>query len=61
MRIYFFDVFEKTIFGVFIAITSLCLGFTCMLDKWFNTDHNVSWYGMAYHKAQMYSSRLMKG
>ena len=39
MDIYFSDVFKKLIFDVFIEITLLCLGFTCMLDKRFNTDH----------------------
>ena len=39
MDIYFSDAFEKSIFDVFIEITFLCRGFTCMLDKRFNTGH----------------------
>ena len=39
MDIYSFDAFYKTIFGVFIEITLLCLDFTGMLDKQFKTDH----------------------
>ena len=39
MDINFSDIFKKAIFDVFIEITLLCLGFTCMLDKRFNTGH----------------------
>ena len=67
MDIYFSDVFKKSIFDVFIEITLLCLGFTCMLDKRFNTDHYeikcvLVWDGssLVSHKARRYASRLMR-
>ena len=31
---------KEKYFGIFIEITLMCLGLTCMLDKEFTTDHS---------------------